>query len=62
MALMTGKNIFITGGSRGIGFATAREALLEGANAVARKEKTPAFLMPEFFSKRSNQAVVQPST
>ncbi len=35
MALMTGKNVFITGGSRGIGFATAREALLEDANAVA---------------------------
>jgi len=33
--MMKGKNIFITGGSRGIGFATARLALAEGANAVA---------------------------
>ncbi len=33
--MMKGKNVFITGGSRGIGFATAREMLKEGANAVA---------------------------
>lgn len=33
--MMKGKNVFITGGSRGIGFATAREMLIEGANAVA---------------------------
>lgn len=33
--MMKGKNVFITGGSRGIGFATAKEMLKEGANAVA---------------------------
>lgn len=33
--MMKGKNVFITGGSRGIGFATVREMLIEGANAVA---------------------------
>lgn len=35
MGRLDGKNVFITGGSRGIGFAVAVEALKEGANAIA---------------------------
>ena len=35
MGRLEGKNIIVTGGSRGIGFAVAVDCLKEGANAVA---------------------------
>lgn len=45
MGIMDGKTVFITGGTRGVGFALATRALEEGAQAVAicgSKEETVA--------------------
>ena len=35
MGIMDGKVVFLTGATRGIGFATARVMLKEGAEAIA---------------------------
>ncbi|MET0203715.1 MAG: SDR family NAD(P)-dependent oxidoreductase, partial [Casimicrobiaceae bacterium] len=47
MTVLTGKTLFITGGSRGIGLAIALRAARDGANvAIAAKTETPHPKLP----------------